>query len=409
MPWQLAAAAAGALGSLGSTILGNRSNSNLNRTNRQWQTSERLAQQDWQNRQRVSQNDFAERMYNQYSSPAALKQQYLDAGFNPGLAVDNGSVGNVSAQSGTSGSAPSGQSPAFAPMQMYDFGGQFQNMASALKSLGEAKKLGIDLKYYEQQIKEAIRSQQLANAAQEFLNSFNNKWMDKEKALQVQKLAQDIESGELSQQELRKRIEMLGKELHLKDNEINTWFERFNKEMSNLESSTNVNNANASIAPSTISKNDAEARQANANADTNIASQPYVISRLELDNMSSEQEFYSSIYKNVIRSYYGSDDIPNDIFNRGLSYVEGFITGGRDDRSRALNFIKYLSDSKDREQFLYRLGHPNDFGSGYSEFKDNTPLELKGGQKFIPLDDGGFRVLYSDGSSKVWRPVRKRK
>ena len=74
-------------------IISNIGNKNEGRINREFQAQQAQLARDWQ-----------EDMYNKYSSPSAMVQQYKDAGLNPALMFNNGqSVGQ-----GFNTSSPSG-------------------------------------------------------------------------------------------------------------------------------------------------------------------------------------------------------------------------------------------------------------------------------------------------------------
>lgn len=171
----IAGASIGAIGNL----IGNAQNSRIARQQRDWQTSERLASQDyntservasqqWQDMQRISQNQFSEDMYNKYQSPEAMVKQYQAAGINPAAALDHMQGGSINASSGSSGGAPSGTHVATpntsAPFQNVGaWADSFASIANALKSLGDAKRTGIETKYYERQILAQIRGAELEN------------------------------------------------------------------------------------------------------------------------------------------------------------------------------------------------------------------------------------------------------
>lgn len=174
--WQgLAGAVAGAAGNL----IGSALNAKEARRQREWQTnerlasqqyntSERLASQTWQDMQRVAQNQYSEDIYNKYQSPESMVKQYQAAGINPAAALDNMSGGSISASSGSSGGAPSGTHVGTpntgAPFQNVGaWAESFAAVANALKSLGDAKRTGIETKYYERQILAQIRGAELEN------------------------------------------------------------------------------------------------------------------------------------------------------------------------------------------------------------------------------------------------------
>ena len=72
----------GAAGSLLGGFFSHNYNRWMLKQQMKYNTSEREASQDWQNQQREAQNQFSEDMYNKYSSPQALVNQYQAAGLD---------------------------------------------------------------------------------------------------------------------------------------------------------------------------------------------------------------------------------------------------------------------------------------------------------------------------------------
>lgn len=237
-PWGaligLAASAAG-------TAIGASANSSLNFRTRQWQNQQRLESQAYQTSEREAQNRFAEEMYNKYESPQAQVEQLTAAGLNPRLAA--GSPGSVSASSGSSGSAPN---PSVPPTPYIDPGfltSGFQDMAGALRSLGEAKKLGIDTKYYEDQIKEQLNTMKLTND----LLGVQKVYANEKASAELAELLQRVANGKASEDQIRESIKLIQKEAKLKDNEISTWFESFKNFQDNLNADTDNKRADTNV------------------------------------------------------------------------------------------------------------------------------------------------------------------
>lgn len=240
--WQAIAGAAGALGNIASTLFGNSSNGNLNKKNRRWQTAERLASQEYQTGEREAQNNWSEDMYNQYSSPQAMVAQYRAAGLNPGLAADGGSVGSPTSGSGSTGGAPSGQTPATIPMQAPDLSGGFVNIANALKSIADAKKSGVETDYLEKSAVRQLKNLDLQNAALELSNQITSAKAAKE----LEKLCVEIESGRANIDVIKQTFENLKKEGSLKDMELDTFMARFEKFLEHEDA--DIANTNADTA-----------------------------------------------------------------------------------------------------------------------------------------------------------------
>ncbi len=225
-----------------------------------YNTRERVSSQDWQNQQRILQNAWARDMYEAYQTPQAIAAQFKAAGLNPRLAMGSNSVGNISASSGSSGGAPSGShvSPlgvSVPYMSSQGYVSAFGDIANALKSLGEAKELGIKTEYTEEMLKEQIRGLKLSNESQEFLLSIDRKYLDKERAGQLANIMQDLENKSVSVSEARQRIENMKIDKQYKEKLLNSFDERFKNEMDELKSRIRVND-------STVKENEANAKRA---------------------------------------------------------------------------------------------------------------------------------------------------
>lgn len=112
----------------GSAAKNRRMQIQLNRENNQFNAEQAQLQRDWQ-----------ERMYNDYSSPGAMRRQYEEAGMNPYLAMSSGSAGSV----GSGSSASSAGTPVLqAPMiDVQSFGQTIGALASAIKLSKEASQI----------------------------------------------------------------------------------------------------------------------------------------------------------------------------------------------------------------------------------------------------------------------------
>lgn len=217
-----------------------------------YQTSEREAQQSFQTSEREAQNRYAEQMYQQYQSPQALARQYQDAGLNPRLAMQNGSAGSVSASSGSSGGAPSSGAPSGASVNppyfnLGNYSQGFQNIAGALKALGEAKRSGIDVKYLEDIYKGQVRKLNLEGTAQELANATTVKYGDKEHESALIKVFQDIARGDLDMKEIEKRIDILVEQHAISKYEKEHWLERFRADLANTNADTSNKEANTNL------------------------------------------------------------------------------------------------------------------------------------------------------------------
>lgn len=213
----------GAVASIFNGIFGGAQNRLLQKREHQWQTSEREASQAFQTSEREAsqayqtserkdQNQFAEDYYMKYQSPQAMYAQYLNAGLNPAVMMSGDASGSVS--SGSTGGAPSGSSPGFGSVtppyvQQGSFADGFEKIAMAFKALGDAKKTGIETEFVEDELRAKIRGMQLSNEAQALFNSINTKYADKDAQLRIQKFAQELETGEITQDKIREEIDYL--------------------------------------------------------------------------------------------------------------------------------------------------------------------------------------------------------
>lgn len=203
-------------GSLLGGLFSSWNNRQLMKKQQQYNTSERIASQDWQNQQREAQNQFSEDMYNKYSSPQALVQQYNDAGLNPRLAAEGGQVGSVQASSGTSGGAPSGAMPSAPFMQSPDFTQGFVNMANVLKSIAEAKQVGVQTDYLEATFNDRVRMEKVTSDAAELKYKLDLKYGDAERLAALLNTKSTIDVNSAQAKKLQKDYDILCEELHIK-------------------------------------------------------------------------------------------------------------------------------------------------------------------------------------------------
>lgn len=216
-----------------------------------YQTSERTAQQQYQTSEREAQNLWMESMYGKYQSPEAQVRQYNNAGINGRLAVGQGnSLGTMSASSGSNGGAPSsgapsGRSVSSPYVSVGSMTDGFANIAGALKALGEAKKLGIETKYYEQQLIEDLRGKKLANETTELANSMSKiklRYLEPNERAELSKKLQDLATGELKQSEISANIRWLKAKGLIAEHEEQYWLNKYNKEMQKMDSEINLLN-----------------------------------------------------------------------------------------------------------------------------------------------------------------------
>lgn len=388
--WQAISGALGALGTVGSTLLGNRANANLNNTNRGWQTSERIAQQDWQNEQRLAQNQFAEDMYNKYESPQAMVNQLTAAGLNPRLASD-GNIGSVQASSGSSGGAPSGQSPATTPMQFANLSGGFHDMAAALGALAQAKKAGAETKSIESLLDVNVKRAFVDLYGQELLNSMNAtklRYMDQREAAEVAQIIQNISNLEASEQETRQNFKNLAKLGLIYDKDIETYMDKWLTQKANMESSTDKNRQDIEE-----SKQNVEESKQNVKVGQSIAAlnwskntteneiRDWLVKEYKGKISVQKAEYIGRALKNVFLAKTGSEEIKQDKFNKILQAAGNLVNFdifGYDD---AIGFAELLFEAEMDGNTV----HYNNYGG-----------QLR--TKTIQLQNGNLKHLKSDGS-----------
>lgn len=210
----------------------------------QYQTSERLGQQAFQTRERVAQNQFSEDMYTKYQSPQALAKQYMDAGLDPRMAMGNGQVGSISASSGSSGGAPSSGAPSgrsvSPPYQdVTSLTSGFVDISNALKSLGEAKKVGIETALAEATFGDVIKKFKNELKLQDLeidYSRLNN--AKARKSLRLIELEIDKENKNLDL--IDANLKILQHEGVIKGYEAEHWLENFRNEQNRLIAETDL-------------------------------------------------------------------------------------------------------------------------------------------------------------------------
>lgn len=314
-----------------------------------YQTGEREAAQKWNSSERVAQNKYGEDMYNKYQSPIALSKQYKDAGLNPILAAGSAGSGAIGSASGSNvgmsqGGAP--QSHGVAPP--YQNVGVYADMISKavgnLKTLGEAQKLGIDVKYYEQQIKNNIKSQELQLIAQDFINSFNKQYLPAKAQAEIDNLMKDLEAKDVNIAHVKQTIDNLQSQKVLTDIEGQNLYEKIVSEINKNKSETLRNEAEAnlkdkqaitegykpSVLKSEISRNYASAAVDRARIDENSILGKYQVAVTRYNNALSDlSEIQSDIARATkdgdikAKQYY--NDKYKEQYDENLNYLKAQV------------------------------------------------------------------------------------
>lgn len=215
----------GAGASIATTAMTNKNNQKLQDSSQQFTTSEREASQEYQTaerkeqqlyqtQEREAQNAYNTQFYENYQSPQAMAEQYAAAGLNPRLAADGGAAGTAS--SGSSGSAPSSGAPSGAvvspPYQQASVMGQtFRDIAAAVSSMANARKLGTERDQAEQIFGKLLSQYDLSNEAQAIANSINKTkfaFLGQKEQLAVFEQLQKLQLGKYS---IEQAQEILGK------------------------------------------------------------------------------------------------------------------------------------------------------------------------------------------------------
>lgn len=128
VPWD--AIASGASG-----LIGNLMNIGAARKNRQMQIQLNRENNQFNAEQSQIQRDWTERMYTDYQSPQALRNQYQEAGFNPYLAMSQGAGSVGSSSAAQAAGTPTLQAP---QLDVSSIGDMMASVAQAIKISKEA-------------------------------------------------------------------------------------------------------------------------------------------------------------------------------------------------------------------------------------------------------------------------------
>lgn len=132
---------------------------------------------------------------NAYNSPLAQKQRYEAAGINPGVAMAGSPGAGATADGGSpamSSGAGLGSVPAV-PNFMGTAVDIFGGLASAMRSLSEAKKNGIETRQYERTINYFVRKFKADTEMSELLTEIQRKFGDRKVQAELMKLASEYD------------------------------------------------------------------------------------------------------------------------------------------------------------------------------------------------------------------------
>lgn len=219
-------------------------NTSEREASQRYNTSEREASQQYQTSEREAQNKYNEDMYNKYSSPQAMVEQYKAAGLNPRLAANGDGLG-TSVSGGSNGGAPSGAAPSGThinpPYQnMSAMADSFATMTQGLQALAAAKKAGVETVQIQKFMEENFRGLQLSNDILEITKGIQKVELDvKEQTALKQAIAvwnDTNASYEKKVQEL-KNLEKIGL---LTQKQVDTYDEMFKNQQDNIKADTSL-------------------------------------------------------------------------------------------------------------------------------------------------------------------------
>ena len=223
----------------------------MSREQQNYNSREASYARDWQEKMWNQQNEYSEDVYNRYSSPSAVKRQMLEAGLNPALVMDSGSVGSVATNSPASAPVASASLPTTPqiPYMGYDMlSNGFVNAAQALKAIAEAKKVGVETSQLEQLFGENLKHVRLSNVSQELANSMDAirlAHLDDKERLAVQQALKTLSLSDADIDKKRHEIDLIIEQGLIAKNERETWYKKFGAELDNINADTNLKDAQA--------------------------------------------------------------------------------------------------------------------------------------------------------------------
>lgn len=269
-----------------------------------YQTSERLAQQAYQTSERDAQNIWQESMYGKYQSPEAMVRQYDAAGINGKLAASGqAGMGSMSVSGGSNGGAPSSGAPSghsvSAPYQNINAqSAGFADIASSLKALGEAKKLGIETAHYEEMINQQIRGAQLENDFKSLNLDIAKIYAQPMARAAYEKLAAEISKTNMDVQVAEKQVDILVQQHRMAKDEADQFKEQLR--LNRLKTSSEINAIDVKADLDKETKN-----LVHEQAKTQVTTRGLQISQAALNNAMTP--YYNSL-KNLTDSQKLSED-----------------------------------------------------------------------------------------------------
>lgn len=128
------------------TIFGNKQNQKINQMNNEFNAREAAKNREFQTSEREAQNAWNLEQWNrenEYNSASAQRKRLQEAGLNPYLMMDGGSAGSASPVS-VSGQSPGSQASAAHPVSMKSPQFDYSTVIDAINSFYQNKKLAAD-------------------------------------------------------------------------------------------------------------------------------------------------------------------------------------------------------------------------------------------------------------------------
>ncbi len=197
----------GNMGNMATTLMNNTSNeeinnrqllwtANENQKNKDWQSAENALARQWQQDFWKEQFDYSFDKNNAYNTPAASMSRLTAAGYNPfgsNPQVGMASPTNQSTPIASTVGSPATQSaPSQIPMQRFDFGQGFKDIAEGLSALALAKKSGVETNRIERLLSDEVMNAHYAALQKKIDYEFTQKYGDERNNWANEKLRAEV-------------------------------------------------------------------------------------------------------------------------------------------------------------------------------------------------------------------------
>lgn len=233
-----------------------------------FQAAQAELQRQWQSKEAQISRDYNTEMWNktnEYNSPLALFGRLSEAGVNPYSAFANDSYGTTASQLPASVSAGSGSSAVgTTPPYQRDLSSSFNDIASSLSLVSQAKKAGVETRSIEETLGLTIDNLSVDLAIkklQQGILSLDLKLKPQEQDLLISKLRAEIDKitsdTDLNSYEIQKtmyevdeilsRTDLNKEQKKLLENEVKTYFLRLGKDFERIDSEVSANYSSANL------------------------------------------------------------------------------------------------------------------------------------------------------------------